>query len=292
MTKKNAKIAAAAKNEAAVAEATAFLDQEIAEEAARLVSTAELDQEILDATELKIAALEAQAQSGSDLTIATEEEVQQQIAINLSENETVSFDELLANIAEADKLKKAQAIGAAFDDRLAFLAKDKPGNLNQPKTLTKYRAKLAMPSKAAALIVTGTDEEFINRSTSGDSRYNVYAIDKLIDVVNALTGGQLGNKVNQAILKSMVNFKKAAIPFDGRMAQAATSDKITVTDKKMRDLLNRHDVAASTASTQTSSTMSALQTLGIVINKGSAKFPIYELTDTPASQKVQKLLAA
>lgn len=288
MTKKNAAAKKIEANNADVAAAIAFLDQEIAEEAARLDLT-NIDQEILDATEAKLDALEAQT---SELTIATEEEVQNQITINLSQNETMSFDDLIAGITEADKLAKAQAIGAAFDDRLAFLAKDKPDNLNQPKTLTKYRAKLALPSKAAALLVTGTDETFINRSTSGDSRYNVYAIDKLIDVVNALTGGQLGNAVNKAILKSMVNFKQASLAFDGRMAQAATSDKIAVSDKKMAALLNRHNVAANTASTQTSSTMSALQTLGIVINKGSAKFPIYELTDTPASQKVQQLLAA
>jgi hypothetical protein len=288
MTKKNAVAKKIEANNADVAAAIAFLDQEIAEEAARS-NIIDIDQAILDATEVKLGLLEAQT---SDLTIATEEEVQQQIIINLSQNETMSFDDLIAGIAEADKLAKAVAIGTAFDDRLAYLAKEKPGNLNQPKTLTKYRGKLALPSKAAALLVTGTDETFINRSTSGDSRYNVYAIDKLIDVVNALTGGQLGNAVNKAILKSMVNFKQASIAFDGRMAQAATSDKITVSDKKMAALLNRHNVAANTASTQTSSTMSALQTLGIVINKGSAKFPIYELTDTPASQKVQNLIAA
>jgi len=67
------------------------------------------------------------------------------------------------------------------------------------------------------------------------------------------------------------------------------SDKVKV-EKGMTAILVRHSVAASTAPTQTSSTMNALQTLGVVVNKGSNKFPLWELTEAPVTHRLAELL--
>lgn len=245
-----------------------------------------IDDAILDQVDAKLDALDAQQQQSVSASILTA------IDNATSADEAKDFDTLYRLLDEGDKLDKANAIGKAIDDRIEWLKTNKPNNTTQAPKLMAYRKKLAMPSKAAVLLVSGTNEEFINRSISKDSVYNLYAIDKVIDFVNGLAGDKLSNAINRAIFKSMINFKAEGIAFTGEMARAAASDKITVQDKKAKSLLMRHTVDAGTAPTQASSTMAALQTLGVVVNKGTMRAPVYELQDTPVTTKLQQLLAA
>jgi len=97
--------------------------------------------------------------------------------------------------------------------------------------------------------------------------------------------------INIAVMKSMFKFRAAGLSFTGEMAKCCASDKIRIAASLSKELV-RYTVSASTAPTQASSTMQALQTLGVVINKGSPKLPVYELTDTPATTRLQSLLAA
>jgi ABC-type microcin C transport system duplicated ATPase subunit YejF len=55
--------------------------------------------------------------------------------------------------------------------------------------------------------------------------------------------------------------------------------------------LVRHTVSASTAPTQASSTMQALETLGVVKRSGSGKNPVFEVVDGPLTRKIEELLA-
>lgn len=277
-SKKNALVVVAAADESIIDQAVIDAIQSSEDQATELTAT---DLDMLDA---KLDALDAQI----DLTNVTVDVTAGSTDIDPSKD----FAELLAALPEDAKLDKAKAIGASFDDRIEWLKTNKPNNTTQAPKLDSYRKKLALPSKAAVLLVTGTSEEFINRSISAGSTYNIYAIDKVIDLVNSLTGDTKMNAINKAVLKSMLNFKNEGISFTGEMAKAAASDKIRISDKKAAGLLARHTVDAGTAPTQSSSTMSALQTLGIVVNRGSMKAPVYELTDTPATRKLAEVLAA
>lgn len=242
--------------------------------------------EVVNQIEAKEDAIAAQADAatGADVNLTG--------APTDTDVEEPSLDDLVGAIDKTEKEEMALEIGKQIDARIARLAKERPDNDTQPASLNKSRKKLALPSRAAVLIATGTDPDFIDDSRSSGNHYNVYAIDKVADLVAGLAGDQMGNAINRAVTRSLFAFRAAGEKFTGEHAKAAASDKIRISDKKIASLLIRHTVSAGTAPTQSSSTMQALQTLGIVKNTGSQKFPIYELTDTPQTKKLEAILKA
>lgn len=241
--------------------------------------------QVVNQIEAKEEALAAQAAQATPTTVDLTGE-------NQIEPEEPKFDDILGAIDEEDKKDMALKVSKAIDARIARLKVEKPDNDTQPATLNKCRSKLALPSRAAVLIATGADETFIDDSRSQGNHYNVYAIDKVADLVATLSGDGMKNAINRAITRSLFQFRAAGQKFTGEHAKAAASDKIRITDKAIEKLLIRHTVSAGTAPTQSSSTMQALQTLGIVKNAGTVKFPVYELTDTPQTHKLEEILKA
>jgi hypothetical protein len=239
---------------------------------------------IADAEAAAASVIEAQAKADAAEAIVIAEAVP-------PEHFEGNLDEMVADVTDDAKAQKAEEVMSAFDSRVAYEAIKNADNDKIQGNLKGYRSKLGYLSAAALLVAIDIDPEFINREISAGSRFNVYAIDKVADLVSGLNGGVMRNAINRAITTSLFQFRAAGVAFTGVMAAAAASDKVKV-DEAMNKLLVRHTVAAGTAPTQSSSSMSALQVLGIVINKGSMKFPVWQLTDTPQTRKLQEVLAA
>jgi hypothetical protein len=207
------------------------------------------------------------------------------------EDQVVTFTKLLAELDPAAVDEMVVDLAEAIDDRAAYEERVGPDNLSIHKTLKKVRAEFTASKNAArVLLATSTTTSFINRSISEGARYNVYALGKLADLVRGLTDGQLSNAINVACMKSLFSFRQAGVPFTSAMAKAAASDKIRDIDPSVRKHLIRHTVSASTAPTQASSTMQALETLGIVSRAGSRKDSVYTLTDHPAVALLEEKL--
>ncbi|WP_372708705.1 hypothetical protein, partial [Klebsiella pneumoniae] len=136
------------------------------------------------------------------------------------------------------------------------------------------------------MLAAQVDPSFINRTLHDGSCYNVYAIDKVADAVKGLADGVVSNAINRACMVSLFNMRKAGLPFTGEVAKACASDKHPI-DLAIRKHLVRHTVSASTAPTQASSTMQALETLGIVKREGSSRNPTFTLTDAPIVQRLE-----
>lgn len=198
-----------------------------------------------------------------------------------------TFEEMLAAITDEDAIAMAVIVGKAIDERQDF--ERAKGNDNIQKALTKSRKQLATPTAARVLIACAVDPSMINRSVHEGVRYNVYALGKLADAIHGLSGGAVNNAINVACMKSLFRFKAAGKDFTGEMAKAAASDKLKV-DLGLKGLLVRHTVSASTSSTQASSTMQALTTLGIVSRAGSHKNPTFTLTETAVVAKLQRVI--
>ncbi|OCP21933.1 MULTISPECIES: hypothetical protein [unclassified Ensifer] len=192
----------------------------------------------------------------------------------------------------------ALKIGAAFDERVQFeISRKASGSADMPKVkkLNSYRGKLALPSMAKVLMELKISEMFINtrqgKETDGD-RFNIYAIDKVIDFVRALAGQQkLSNAHNVAIAKSMLIFEENGKTFTGEMAMCAASDKIRSQNPDAK-LLRRHNVDKSTAGTQASSTLNALMALGLVKNTGTKRAATYVFANTNQAKAFKELLQA
>lgn len=211
-----------------------------------------------------------------------------------STEQEFSFDQLMGEIPDADADTFVRCLAESIDGREMFEEAKNPDNANIQRTLKKLRHQVVTRRAARTLLIANVDPGFVNRELHDGSRYNVYAVGKLGDLVSGLTGGTIGNAINKAIVASLIRCRDAGVTFTMEVAKMCCSRNYTGKDEasgKARSHLIRHTVAASTAPTQASSTMQALQTLGVVRAEGG-KNPTYTLTDTPVSRKLQEMFAA
>jgi hypothetical protein len=204
---------------------------------------------------------------------------------------SVDFKDLIDGATDAEIEEMLNGVTSAISDRESFEDTKNPDNLNIHRTLKKVRQSLDRTWAAKVMVAAQQDPAFINRELMDGSRYNVYAIGKYGDLVDALAGSGMRNAINIAITRSLFAFAKEGLAFTGEMAKAAASDKIKVAEHVRKHLV-RHTVSASTAPTQASSTMQALETLKIVAVEGSRKHPTYRLLDTPQRFRLQEVVEA
>jgi hypothetical protein len=203
----------------------------------------------------------------------------------------VDFKTALANVSVAQRTDKAAEVLAAFADRMSYENRERPGNESIQVKLKAAMMRMSSLGIAGVMAAAEIEPNFVNRSVTEGRRYNVYAFEKINDLMGALSSGSLRNAVNIVIVKSLFKFADAGLPFNGVAALAACSDKVKV-EKGMLPHLVRHSVSAATAPTQTSSTMNALQTLGMVVNMGNTKYPLWTLTDTPVTTRMKEIVGA
>jgi hypothetical protein len=197
------------------------------------------------------------------------------------------FDTIVASYAKEMLDTVAIATGKAFDERASFERVKNPTNENIHKTIKKARAAMITHGAAAVMTACTVSPDTFNRVVHDGSRYNVYAMGKVADIIAAVTGAGQRNQINRAVIKSLFNFAAAGLTFTGEAAKAAASDKIRFADVSARKHLVSHTVSASTAPTQASSTMQALETLGVVKREGSSKNPTFTLTAHPIVAKLR-----
>jgi hypothetical protein len=210
-------------------------------------------------------------------------------------DEPSDFEKLLSSFDDATVTKMAHAIANAVDERVAF-EENKSANVTGKTsifaTLKKVRKELVTKRAARIMLATNTTPDFINRTLHDGSRFNVYALGKYADFVRSLVDGEdLKNAINNAVTRSLFACRREGISFTGEIAKAAASNKIVI-DAAIRKHLIRHTVSSGTAPTQASSTMSALQQLGVVQSSGSGRNPVYTVTNAPIASALEKMLSA
>ncbi|SOC90031.1 hypothetical protein SAMN05216358_0050 [Rhizobium sp. AN5] len=291
MTKKNAKNTAVS-TEVAPLDMAQFFDaaaNAVAEMGAEAEELAAKEKAEADAA-AELAALEA-ATTDADAGQATDEEPAGQDEVELEAVEHVPGDlkTLKTNFTPEEKQAKKDEIVTEFTERKEF-EKAQPGlSSKMIPNLEAEEKKMATIGAAGIFLAMDIDPSFINREVSTGSKFNVYALQKVNDLIVALDGGFMQNAINRAIVMSLFNFRDAGVPFTGQAALCAVSDKIKA-DRAIAKHLVRHTVSANTASTQKSSTMTALKTLGIVTNSGPRGQEVWTLTDTPATRRLEEVV--
>lgn len=209
----------------------------------------------------------------------------------------LTLDNLRAAVSEHDAGVMVFKIKNEVDIREAYEIQkgdEKGTNLNILSTIKKVRTQMVTLRAAKLLCAINVDPGEMNREIHSGARYNVYALGKLSDVIYGVTDGVIRNAINIACMKSLFAFQKAGVPFTMETAKGACSKQYALKklDAATRQHLISHLVAEGTASTQASSTMQALTTLGVVKPNGAGKNPSYVLTDTPITKKLRDLMAA
>lgn len=210
---------------------------------------------------------------------------------NDTNNDANNFPDLINQVTHEQVENVINHINEELGKREDFELSNKV-NDSMAKTLRKLKRVMPRDPIARVLQATSVSPSFINRVMHDGKRYNVYAVLKLEDLATALAGGQLENAVNRALVRSIFTLEQNNERITSELMEAAVSDKIKLRDPSKDRFLTRHTVGVSTAPTQKSSTMQALETLGIVKVEGSRKHATYQLTDTPQTNRLRELAFA
>lgn len=200
--------------------------------------------------------------------------------------EEARYEDLVAAVTEEQVAQTQAALQAAFAERARYEYEQNPANENIQRTIAKVQRGHLAHGISQAITAIGLDPNYVNGSEVSGKRRNVYALEKVQDLLYAAQTGQIKNRINNAILLSMYRCEERGLPFTGAVAKACASDKIAV-DPAYRHVLVRHTVAESTASTQASSTMTALEDLNAVVNRGSARHGVWVFADTPIGRRLK-----
>lgn len=281
-------------------------EQLLAQDTAAILDSIEVSDvpiEVLDPEVAEILAAEVTELEGDDpieamqqangfdpIEAAAEAQAEEVKQIEAPEEANVSFLDALAAVSANDAQKMHQRLEVAFAERALYEQTMNSANFNIQKTIAKVQKLHLTPGIVGSFVAAKIDPDYVNHSEVTGKRRNVYALEKLRDFLYGAVTGHLKNSINIACMTSLVKLKDTALPFTGLAAKACASDKVAVTSD-YKGILVRHTVAESTASTQASSTMTALEDLGVVKNSGTRGHPVYSLTDTPLSRRLQQIVA-
>lgn len=199
--------------------------------------------------------------------------------------------ELVSNVTPEQRDQKALELRTELQTRIDAEKASSAGiTAKMLGILERGQKELTIPGVAAILHALDIDSAFVNRSLRNGDRFNVYALDKIREVVAGLGLGFIKNEVIRNVLISMFRFQDAGLVFTGDHIAAAISKDWKV-DRKGAALLSRHTMSSGTAPTQKSQMSNLLQVLGIATsNKRQGKLEVFTLTDTPQTRRLKEIL--
>lgn len=161
------------------------------------------------------------------------------------------------------------AIDAAFNARIDYqtakITAETKGDI--VKTLRELHRDSSHERIAEIMMLSNVDANYINRQERDNARFNVKSATKVVNVARVLAKVATLNHYTIAALRSMHSFHLADVTFCQSDAVAAMSLSVNCKDVSKNKHLVRYasHTSPSTASTQSSSSLNALQMYGVVI---------------------------
>ncbi|KAA5604406.1 hypothetical protein F1188_16225 [Roseospira marina] len=211
------------------------------------------------------------------------------VANNAPEN---TFPEIMKSIPQADIEAWLSDFTASVDARKMFEKKKAKTNANIQKNLDRYHKNGKKPCFAAFCIAANVPPSFVMGKEREGALYNVYAMDKLINLGSMLYYGNFPdvNKHMRAVLHNIQVTEQEKVPFTYAMAKASVSDKLPL-DAKWSVKFRRNNEAEGTGAGQGSPVMRALQTCGIVRVVDEQRNKAYRANKNPLTAYIAELVA-
>ncbi|KAA5604400.1 hypothetical protein F1188_16195 [Roseospira marina] len=212
--------------------------------------------------------------------------------MSIEPEQPMTLQQLMMQVPDSDADVMNHAIADALDERADREAKKNPDNTSIQSTIKKLRKQVGRRATGRLFVAAQRSPDFMNRQLREGAAYNVYAIGKLGDLVAGLVGDETKNAVNRAILASLFKIESAGLSFDMETAKMCVSQNYTPKPdqsdvaSRARSHLVRHTMSPSTAPTQASSTVQALETLGIVVKDGGRN-PTIKLLDNALTRALR-----
>lgn len=154
---------------------------------------------------------------------------------------------------------------SAFDVRMSYERAKNAENESIQSVLKAQRKSVDHDKIAEMMLVANVNADFINVSERVSARFNVKAAEKVINLARVLASAEHLNHYTRAVFLSAVALAKNNTMLTHKDAHASCS--LSVKNNAARDkLLVRYQkhVDASTASTQSSSSINALQMFDVL----------------------------
>lgn len=157
-------------------------------------------------------------------------------------------------------------LNAAFDARVSYETAKNADNLSIQKTLSDLRKSLTHEKVASVMLACNVSANFINRAERSTSRFNVYSAEKVAKVARFLAKADRLNHYCDAILRTAIALTDAKMTMTHDDAASACSSDAKAKNTAKRKLIKHYArvVAANTASTQSSSSVNALQMFALI----------------------------
>ncbi|AMB48297.1 hypothetical protein [Methylobacterium sp. AMS5] len=156
------------------------------------------------------------------------------------------------------------ALTSAFDAREAY-ERENNANENIFKTFKSLRADFASDVVCEVMHTANVAADFINRQERRNKRFNVYSAEKVFNVARAAVKAEALNVYSKHVFLTALNLTKADKSMTHADAQASLCDALKC-DATKEQLISRYarSIAASTADTQSSSSINALQMFDVL----------------------------
>lgn len=159
-------------------------------------------------------------------------------------------------------------LNAAIDARALFEASKSADNHSMQDTLKAFRKDVDHDDICKVMLASNVDASFINRSERVNARFNVYAAQKVANVARFAASVDALNHYTLAIVKTAFALEAQKLALTHKDAVAACSASVKHADAKREAIIAKHryakHVAANTASTQSSSSINALQMCNVL----------------------------
>jgi hypothetical protein len=185
---------------------------------------------------------------------------------------------------------------AACAARKSYEQSKNDANTSIQSTLDSLVKTFDRDAIAAIMCASNVAPDFINKSERTSNRFNVYASEKVANLAQAIAKSATLNHYTLAIVRAAIALKTAETTLNHADAVAACSMSVTHKDKSRAAIIKsaryaKH-VAANTASTQSSSSINALQVFNVLTEtRDTANHVAYTLNDNDTVTALRELVA-
>ena len=185
---------------------------------------------------------------------------------------------------------------SAIDARGTHETTKNAENTSMQATLAQLRKSVDHDAIASVMLASNVNANFINTSERVSNRFNVYSAEKVINVARAIAKVATLNHYTLAVFKTALALAKTNSTLTHKDAACACSMSVKHTDSKRESVIKsaryaKH-VAANTASTQSSSSINALQACNVLTEtRDAANVVTYTLNTTSEAYSALVALA-
>ncbi|MCP1540091.1 hypothetical protein [Methylorubrum extorquens] len=199
------------------------------------------------------------------------------------------------NAQQIDALNNySVALQTSISARAAYEKAQNTDNDNIQKTLSNLAKDFSHEAVVSVMHTANVNADFINRHERKNKRFNVYAAQKVANIARSAAQADTLNNYTRCVFLTALKLTKEKLSMTHADAQASLCSDLRCDAHKSAHIVRyARSIAASTADTQSSSSINALQMFDVLKETRDDKNEVaYTLNkDAPTTKRLAKALS-